>query len=84
MALMWIEGFETFGTTTGAGGAADALAGMKRKYGGSMTALQLAAGRVFRVEQPGPRRCGRCEQGNPRTGIQLAHPRRPGNRRDRS
>ena len=33
MALMWMEGFETFGTTTGAAGSAAVAAGMARKYG---------------------------------------------------
>ena len=54
MALMWIEGFETFGTTTGSGGSADVAAGMERKYADlkgvsstahNLTDPELAAGR---------------------------------------
>ena len=32
MALMWMEGFETFGTTTGSGSTADVSAAITRKY----------------------------------------------------
>lgn len=45
MSLRWMEGFETFGTTTGSAGSADVAAGMLRKYGDlkgvSSTAFQL-------------------------------------------
>ena len=45
MSLLWMEGFETFGTTTGSAGSADVAAGMLRKYGDlkgvSSTAYQL-------------------------------------------
>jgi len=45
MSLRWMEGFETFGTTTGSAGSADVAAGMLRKYGDlkgvSSTAYQL-------------------------------------------
>ncbi|REJ65626.1 MAG: hypothetical protein DWQ31_16940 [Planctomycetota bacterium] len=46
MALLMMEGFETFGTTVGAGGATDVQNGMQRKYsdlkGVSSTAHNLA------------------------------------------